>query len=161
LRPWLYNSERDPSSRFYVRTPSHSARRVKLSNKQLDKLLTDEKSDKGRLSQDETECSSSERLILPSIREEPKERRSPWFTFKDISKKPKVEEESKDSPMEFDLLRNPNWRRLRTNCKEARVMSEHSRTQSELSQCSDRADRTVHRMEHEVEACREIQDQFF
>jgi len=45
--------------------------------------------------------------------------------------------------------------------EERKIINEHSRSSSRLSQASDRAHDTVLKIEDEVEACREVQGWFF
>merc|ERR1712109_140766 len=92
-------------------------------------------------------------LTLPTIRKE-RERSSPMFTFKDISKVAAKPVLRSHQPSLRNLLPR------KSQVEQMRVLSDHTRTSSALSTTSDRAHETITQIDRDVKACRGVQQKY-
>ena len=84
------------------------------------------------------------------------------FSFKDISKVPLEDLNKSSEPSRNSLLFGEKLKMaFLSKYEEVKIINEHSRSSSRLSQASDRAHHTVQKIDDEIDACRTVQGWFF
>ena len=98
--------------------------------------------------------------VLEDIKK--KVRMSPMFSFKDIAKVPKEDPNKGCEPSRNSILLGQRLKMaFLGKYEERKIINEHSRSSSHLSQASDRAHDTVQKIYDKIDACCTVQGWFF